>query len=1130
MTTQSNYLMLTEAITILREALAPFVERELRRSGAGWWKERVLPHLSPLSRERLPAQAVAGKTNNLAPLDVADLLQLLLRNWQTVFRDRLSPSARAYAQELYEVRNLWAHKGEGDVSRADTDRAIDTAARLLEGIDRAAVERLRALQEPPAPPAAPQPAASAASPLPPEPPPAVPTAIASVVGLRRWCEVATPRADVRQGSFTQSQFAADLAPVARNDPNVPAEYRDPVEFFHRTYVTGGIRAFLLTALRRLSGAGGDPVVQLKTGFGGGKTHTMLALYHLARSGPELAEHPALRDLFVELGGPPPRANVAVLVGTAIDPTTPFTDDPELRQLGLELNTLWGRMAWDLGRFEGYRLVQEADVEHVAPGSETLARLLQRFAPCVVLIDELVAFARNLPSGQRVRVAAGSFESNLTFIQALTEAARNTPRAIVVASIPESDMEVGGSAGYEVLRRIETTFGRIETPWTPVEATEAFEVVRRRLFERIDPDGCEQAVAAFSRLYRDNAADFPLEAQERAYEERMRRAYPFHPELFDRLYEDWNAAIPHFQSTRGVLRLLAAAVQYLWQRGDPAPLIMPGTLPLEAPAVRDEVMRYLDRGFQPVIESDIDGPHATATAIDAASPRYGRVQAARAVARTIFLGSVPGKATQGLEDVRVRLGAALPGESVSTYNDALSRLTQRLQYLHGSPSGRYWFEVRPNLNRTHSDRMSRYTDDEVYARLEDRLRAIRDQGPFAGKHVAPADTADVPDDAAVRLVIVSPRYPHTPGEDRSPAVTWAQQLLDRRGNAPRLHRNMLVFAALDGEALSGLREEVKRFLAWESIVRDKDQLNLDAGQVRQATDGRDGASATIEKLLREGYRWVLVPEQDVGQEGSNPVLRPEAWRAIDLARGGIFATGELVHRVAGALEAEERVLSSWSPLFLKRELERWFWSQDLEHLSVKKLWEEYLSRYLYFPRLLNRDVLSRAIAEGATSRDFFGYAAGVGADGRYLGLCFGQRPGAVLFDGESVIVRPDAALRQIEAEASGPAPGPGEGEDDGRGKAGMGGGPVGGPGPAPVKRVTHFYGSVRLNTLRLGSGAGQVGEEIVRHLTALPNAEVDVVLEVRAHVPGGIPEDVQRVVAENAKTLKFRTFEFEEEEA
>lgn len=1001
--TQPNYLLLTEAVSTLRESLRPYVEQQLRNAGPGWWKDYVLPNVSPLSRDKLPQQPVRGERAPLGSLDLADLLQLINRNWASVFRGKLGDAARAYAQELYDTRNLWAHKGDGDVSRAAAERAIETAALLLDGIDRKAAAAMRALKArgenlPP----------DALSDPHPRPLPivgegtrggdagsvgarhAVPN---SPAGLRSWREVAVPRADVRTGRLSQGQFAADLAEVARGNKEVGSEYLDPVEFFTRTFVTSGVRAFLKSALLRLNGTGGDPVIQLKTGFGGGKSHTMLALFHLARGGAALAGHDALRDLFSEAGGPPERANVAVLVGTHIDPTTPYDDEKDLRELGVAIKTLWGRMAWQLGGFDGYMLVQEADESGVAPGAETLQKLFRQFAPCVVLIDELVAFARRLPDGRARRIAAGSFESNLSFIQSLTEAAKVSPRTVVAASIPESDMEIGGVQGQQALRRIENTFGRIETPWTPVEATEAFEVVRRRLFDNVDPEGAEQAVAAFARLYRDNATDFPIDARERAYEERMRRAFPFHPELFDRLYEDWNAAIPNFQSTRGVLRLLAGAVQYLWQHDDGAPAIMPGGLPLESPVVRDELMRYLSAGYQSVIAGDIDGAGAEATAIDAANPRFARAGAARAAARTIFLGSVPGKATRGLEDTRIRLGAVRPGESVATYNDAIGRLTQRLQFLYSSGTGRYWFEVRPNLTRTASDRMSRVAEDEVFELLEEKLKQDRERALFAGKHVAPRDTADVPDDTAVHLVVVSPRHPHHPGAEESQAVRWAKQLLDQRGNAPRLNRNMLVFAAIEEDGLPALIDATRQQIAWDSIVRDRGHLNLDDNQAQQATKNRDEALKKAENDLRAGYRWALSPARSVRQTGDRWTAEDEVWKALDVGGGRIESSaGSLAQRVAAALEAEERLQRAYSPMFLARELDRWFWPQGLDHLSVKKLWEENLCRYTYFPRLANREVLAKAIVDGATTQDYFGYADGVAEDGRYLGLRIGERPG------------------------------------------------------------------------------------------------------------------------------------------
>lgn len=1166
---QPNYLLLTEACAALRESLRPYVEHQLRGAGPGWWKDYVLPNVSPLSRERLPRQPVKGERAQLGVLDLADLLQLVNRNWANVFRGRLGDAARAYAQELYDTRNLWAHKGDGDVSRASAERAIDTAALLLDGVDRKAAAAMRGLKTRPAsaptghadePTAAAGAAgatnvgtdssaqSSAHSPAGGTAQPdaraathaagARPPAAAGAAGLPSWRDVAVPRGDVRSGALSQGQFAADLAEVARGNPEVGSEYLKPDEFFTRTYVTAGVRAFLKSALLRLNGSGGDPVIQLKTGFGGGKSHTMLALFHLAKGGAALAGHEALRELFAEAGGPPERANLAVLVGTHIDPTTPFTDDPDLRSLGIQINTLWGRMAWQLGGFDGYMLLHEADESGVAPGAETLQKLFRQYAPCVVLIDELVAFARKLPTGRQRQIAAGSFESNLSFIQSLTEAAKVSPRAVVAASIPESDMEIGGVQGQQALQRIENTFGRVETPWTPVEATEAFEVVRRRLFERVDADRAEQIVNAFARLYSDNATDFPVEARERAYEERMRRAYPFHPELFDRLYEDWNAAIPNFQSTRGVLRLLAGAVQRLWLRGDAAPMIMPGGLPLESPVVRDELMRYLAGGYQSVIEGDIDGDGAEATAIDAENPRFARAGAARAAARTIFLGSVPGKATQGIEDTRVRLGAVRPAESVATYNDAIGRLSQRLQFLYGSGTGRYWFEVRPNLTRTASDRMSRCSDDDVFRFLEERLKQERDRGSFAGKHVAPPDSADVPDDTAVRLVVVSPRYPFHPGAEEPPALRWARQLLDQRGNAPRLNRNMLVFAALEEEGLPGLMDATKQQIAWDSIVRDRTHLNLDENQAQQATKNRDDALKKVEADLRTGYRWALVPARAVRQAGERWTAEAEAWKALDIAGRGLESSaGSLAQRLAAVLEAEERLQRAYSPMFLARELERWFWSQGLEQLSVRKLWEENLCRYTYFPRLASRDVLAKAIVAGATTEDYFGYADGAGADGRYLGLRIGERPGGVRFDGEDLIVRRTVALAQKAAvveraaaddRGSGGAPTRG-GADRDRGPD-TAGGLTGGADvkPPQVRRPTRFYGSARLNPLKLGSSAGVIGDEVVKLLAGLVGSEVEVVLEVRARVPEGIPEQIERAVSENARQLKFQPFEFEEE--
>ncbi|MEZ4494699.1 MAG: DUF499 domain-containing protein [Dehalococcoidia bacterium] len=1137
MTELDNHGRLNNALALLGDTLAPYVERELKRSGAGWWTDKVLPNVSPLTRQKLPSLPKKGVNGQLGQLDVADLLSLITRNWAVAFRGKLPDAARSYAEELRNSRNEWAHKpAGGDIEKGVADRAIDTAALLLDGVDKSAAAAVRLINEeqPAEPPKTPKQTKATTAPLPGTPdalePPSAPAAPAALPkgveatfadqGLPAWRDIATPRPDVRSGRLTQSQFAADLHEVYRKNPDIGEEYSDAKEFFERTYVTGGVRDFLRTALRRLTNQGGDPVVQLKTGFGGGKTHTMLALYHMALSGAEIVDDvPVLKELSQELGVSLPEAKAAVLVGTKLSATAPYDDDPELKSLGISLKTLWGHMAWQLGGYSAYKLVQTADDNAVAPGEE-LRKVLEQASPCIILIDELVAYGRNLPT-RKGQVPGGTLESTLTFIQTLTEIAKSTPGVIVAASIPESDMEIGGPQGEQVLARIQQTFGRLEAAWQPVQPTESFEVVRRRLFEEINPDGRDQTVGAFIRYYRSNSSDFPADVKEKPYEDRMRAAYPFHPELFDRLYTDWSV-IPNFQSTRGVLRLLAGAVQAMWRDQDPSALIMPATIRFDLPVVREELMRYLSPAFQAVIDSDVDGASSESVHIDLSNPRFGRIGAARAAARTILLGSVPAadKGTPGIEDVRIRLGAARPGESVATYNDVLGRLRDRLQFLHGAGT-RYWFEIRPNLNKTVADRISRVTEEEVFDLLGKQLLDDRDRAVFGAKHVAPTNHADVPDDTTLRLVVVSPRHAHHAGTDDSPALTWAKDVLDHRGNAPRLNRNMMVFAAFDDEITAPIVESAKSLIAWQSIVDEKKQLNLDENQARQATESRDKAAQAVASLLSEGYRWALVLQTTPKEEDGRWKVGPEELRQIDTS-GRLGSLGTIAHRVSSALQHEERLLESWSPMFLKRELERWFWPQGLDHISIKKLWEENLTRYPYLPRLKDRDVFLKAIQDGATSRDFFGYAHG--HDGsKYVGLSFGQRPPSVLVDDSSLIVRKEIAetVTPSAAEPGASPQGPG-------GKPGPGGSPPPGPTPPTAKVMKRFHGSVKLNELKVSSGAGQVAEEVIRHLTGLVGSKVEIFLEINAESEEAIPESVIRTVSENASTLKFQSFEFEED--
>ncbi|MGI8916698.1 MAG: ATP-binding protein [Chloroflexota bacterium] len=953
--------------------------------------------------------------------------------------------------------------------------------------------------------------------------------------LRPWRDVITPHDDVSRGRYDLAEFAADLAQVLSG--KAEPEYQDPVEFFNRTFLTEGMRMLLTAAVTRVGGKGGEPVVQLKTAFGGGKTHTMLALYHLVRSPGKLARLAGVQDVLRAANVTTlPAVKVAVLVGTALDTAVAHVDSGGN---GIEVRTLWGEMAAQLGGKTAYAMVQEADRHGVSPGGDTLVALFDRFGPCVILIDELVAYARNLFNNEG-RLPAGTFESVMTFVQALTEAAKRSKHSMVVASIPESGMEIGTQGGQETLTRIEHTFGRLEAIWKPVGPQEGFEVVRRRLFGPVRDEAAKEAVClAHSRLYAGDSTDFPGDCRQAAYLDRLRAAYPIHPEVFDRLYNDWGS-LERFQRTRGVLRLMAACIHALWLRNDCSVLSQPGSLPLDVPRVRDELLRYLPEGWNSVLDRDVDGERAEPRRIDEGNVRYGQFLAAQRVARAIFLGSAPhivGQNVRGVDEAHIHLGVAQPGEPLAVFNDALARLTEHLTYLY-SGNRRYWYDTQPNLRREAEERASRVDPYEVTQEIVKRLRAEKDGGIFRAVHwittpAHPTGSAaplggDVPDEQRVRLVVLPPDAVHRRSATTSPAREVAARILEHRGNSPRRFRNTLLFLAPDAEAMAGLDREVRRYLAWQSIQRDTATLNLDEFRRNETKAGVEGAERTFTQRLRDTYVWLLAPVQ----EGANPWT----WEEYPLQ-----GDGGLVRRTSQQAESHGLVVGKWGAYVLRHTLDTWLWRED-DHLSVRKLWD-YLCTYLYLPRLADVDVLLAAIAEGLKSREYFAYADARSSEGHCAGLLFGQAtlPANIHLDEHSVLLKPEAARaeeerrqqeelerkRQQQERLGGTSDGTGDGREEHEGRRPdlpPGGGT---PPPPRPKLVRRYRAAARLDPLRVGRDVRQISDEILDLLTALPDTAVRVTLEIEADAPGGIPAETVRAVAENGRVLKLEQQNFEE---
>lgn len=467
------------------------------------------------------------------------------------------------------------------------------------------------------------------------------------------------------------------------------------------------------------------------------------------------------------------------------------------------------------------------------------------------MDELVAYAKKIYGVDGLN--AGSFDNFITFIQELTEAARASKRSLVVASIPESDNEIGGEAGQRALEQIEHTFGRMEAIWKPVAANEGFEVVRRRLFLDCKDDAARDEVCAtFSKMYNENTSDFPVESRELEYRDRMVSCYPIHPEVFDRLYEDW-ATLEKFQRTRGVLRLMASVIHELWMNQDPSPMIMPGSFPLDVPGVRDELTRYLDDNWNAVVDSEIDGKQSVPYRNDGNNTRYGNLLASRRVARTIMLGSAPdvgGQSVRGIERAHIRLGTVQPGENISVFNDALARCRHlRLSCIATSTETVFGTIRAPRCARLPMTAPSKSRTPKRSMNRESPKEAAQDRS-LLGIHVCPASSLDVPDDQTLRLVVLTPSANHRGKTADSAALTLASEILSNRGTSPRTYKNMVVFAAADASYYAQLLSEAKQYLAWDSIKKDRESLNLDVAQTRETDQSVRRADESLAIKIQE----------------------------------------------------------------------------------------------------------------------------------------------------------------------------------------------------------------------------------------------------------------------------------------
>ncbi|MBN1287263.1 MAG: ATP-binding protein [Anaerolineae bacterium] len=833
------------------------------------------------------------------------------------------------------------------------------------------------------------------------PPPAPPPPSAATM-LKPWTQVVTPHDDIRTGELSMDTYAADLWAVARQDPMCPAVYRDPRAFFEATYPTAALKALLGDVMGVLAGGRSDRVLQLRTPFGGGKTHTLIALYHLARA------RASLKDVaWADLPNPG-GVRVAVIQGLALDPQAPRRVEG-----GLQLNTLWGELAWQIGGAAGYARVEAQDRARTAPGGDVLRELLGG-APALILMDEVLVYVQR----------AGGFpvhdstlgRQTMVFLQALTETVRALPHAALVYSLQASVREAAGDEA--LLDELDHLVSRIDAKREPVSGDEVMRVVQRRLFNDLGDEAVRRQVAReYGGLYRrlrEGIAETEADRREAGHEaevleQRILASYPFHPDLLDLMYHRWGS-LPSYQRTRGALQFLATVVHALWHDGGGAqPLVGPGDVSLADEEVRGAFFSQVGERehFTAVLDADLTGAPAKVREVDqrvaSESPALRHLRVGTRLGTATFMYSFGARTgeDQGVLENELIASCLAPGLDRMVLSATLGDLRKNLLYLHHT-SGRYLFKTEPNLNKLIGDESGKFSAKDVLDCIEGALDAQLKSGG-RGAVRWPVDSAAIPDHEPVfRVVYLRLDWAAKEGEVLERDLrAW----LENRGSGKREYLNALAFAVPSREQGDLARQSARQLLAIGSLLKQKSKYRFSNEQLAELMELRDGAAGVLDAALGQLYEQVYFPAPN--REGDAAYQM----EMINL-RARVSSVREIHGRILDVLRMHVFDYVTPGKLVSLTRL-----GQDAEYLSCEKIVPWFFS-YLDFPKLLSTYALQKSVAQGVED-ETFGYVAGAWeADGELVvddarrRVRFGDRldPTEVDLSRSAYLLAPDLARR------------------------------------------------------------------------------------------------------------------------
>jgi hypothetical protein len=659
-------------------------------------------------------------------------------------------------------------------------------------------------------------------------------------GATPWFSTVLPHLDIRQGRLDESVFAANLAEVALG--NGREIYKNPGVFFSKTFLTLGLKNIAKTVIKGLNGKedAENRVISLQTGFGGGKTHTLISLFHISKWGKNAAGSEFVKDLLDYTGVPEfETANIAVFTNTTNDPAQGRTID------GTTIRTMWGELAWQLGGKEAFELIRKNDEDRTAPKG-LFKKVLEKCKPALILVDELADYCVSA-SSQKVGDSNLSSQT-ISFMQELTEAVASTNHCVAVVTLPASPQEVGSTQeAHAILNSLQSRVSRIGADTQPVAEDEIYEVIRRRLFEDLGPESVRKEVAGkYIELYETYATELPNNCRNSDYKERLLKSYPFHPELIDVFRVRW-ASNHDFQRTRGVLRLLAAIVSDLWSRQQSLTgsnlLIHPGQVNFaNLDAMSGQLKRLYGNGYDAVISADISGSASNAFKVDGNKQEYGQWQLTQSLASVILMNSFGSEGiNKGISVPELKLNLLTPGGfNHNSINGSLDELESSAYYLYYAQTGgagkRYWFHTKPNINILINKAKADVSLPDIYGEVLRRVKErTNNRIEVFNPIVDPSD--DIPEQLKPTLVILSPKYVANPGEINGNTKPLIEKLATKKGNSERINRNTMLFLVCSELGIGRLHSDVRDYLACQKIAQEYNtQLEKDQREeLKKRTD-------------------------------------------------------------------------------------------------------------------------------------------------------------------------------------------------------------------------------------------------------------------------------------------------------